>query len=152
LIHRRTTRGFTFIELMVVLAIIGLAAAVVVPAMDAGINAREVRRATLQIAATMHHMCTEAKATGRPRRMRIKPNENAIETDDRSKWATLSDRAIIERIDGGLMAGDGTVEIQFYANGSTSGAYTIIASRADRSTNRYGLHLDALTCRTWLDP
>src|SRR5262249_31804246 len=98
------TRGFTFIEMMVVLAIIGLAAAVAVPAIEAGLDAREVRRATRQIAATMHHLRGEAVATGRMRRLRINPAQNAIETDDRSRWAVLTDRAIIERIDGGIMA------------------------------------------------
>ena len=142
--RRRTTRGFTFIELMVVLCIIGLAAAVVVPAIDAGMDSREVRRATRQIAATMHHLRSEALATGKLRRLRINPSQNAIETDGRGRWAELTERAIIERVDGGVMAGDGTVDILFYANGATSGADIIIASRRDRSSNRIRLLLDPL--------
>ena len=138
------TRGFTFIEMIVVLVIVGLAAAVVVPALDAGLDSREVRRATRQIAASMHHMRTEALATGRLRRMRINPAENAIETDDRGRWAVLTERAIIERVEGGAMAGDGTVDILFYANGATSGADIVIASRRDRSSNRMRLMLDPL--------
>jgi len=138
------TRGFTFIEMIVVLVIVGLAAAVVVPALDAGLDSREVRRATRQIAATMHHMRTEALATGRMRRMRINPAENAIETDDHGRWAVLTERAIIERVEGGAMAGDGTVDILFYANGATSGADIVIASRRDRSSNRMRLMLDPL--------
>jgi type II secretion system protein H len=144
LTHRRTTRGFTFIELMVVLAIIGLAAVVVVPAIDAGMDSREVRRATRQIAATMHHLRSEALATGKVRRLRINASENAIETDDQGRWAVLTDRAIIERVDGGVMAGDGSVDILFYANGATSGADMIIASRRDRASNRIRLLLDPL--------
>jgi len=144
LTRRRTTRGFTFIELMVVLCIIGLAAAVVVPAIDAGMDSREVRRATRQIAATMHHLRSEALATGKLRRLRINPSQNAIETDGRGRWAELTERAIIERVDGGVMAGDGTVDILFYANGATSGADIIIASRRDRSSNRIRLLLDPL--------
>ena len=138
------TRGFTFIEMIVVLVIVGLAAAVVVPALDAGLDSREVRRATRQIAATMHHMRSEALATGRLRRMRINPAENAIETDDHGRWAVLTERAIIERVEGGAMAGDGTVDILFYANGATSGADIVIASRRDRSSNRMRLMLDPL--------
>lgn len=142
--RRHAARGFTFIEMMVVLAIIGLAAAVVVPAIDAGMDSREVRRATRQIAATMHHLRTEALATGRTRRMRIDPAENAIETDDRKRWAVLTDRATIERVDGGFMAADGTVEILFYANGATSGAHIVVASRRDRAGLRIPLTLDPL--------
>ena len=142
--ERRTTRGFTFIEMMVVMAILGLAAVVVVPAIDAGMDSREVRRATRQIAATMHHLRSEALATGKMRRLRINPSQNAIETDDKDRWAVLTDRAIIERIDGGVMAGDGSVDILFYANGATSGADMVIASRRDRSSNRIRLLLDPL--------
>jgi Tfp pilus assembly protein FimT len=130
--------------MVVVLVIIGLSVAVVVPAIDAGLDSREVRRATRQIAATMHHMRTEAIATGRMRRMRINPNTNALETDDHSRWAVLTDRAIIERVDGGSLGGDGAVDILFYANGSTSGADVVIASRRDRSNNRIRLVLDPL--------
>src|SRR5262249_37550103 len=54
------TRGFTFVEMAVVMAIIGLAIAVAVPAIDAGLDSREVRRATRQIAATMHYLRGEA--------------------------------------------------------------------------------------------
>ena len=65
--------------------------------------------------------------------------------------AQLTDRALIERIDGGSMSGDGTVDVLFYANGSTSGADVVIASRRDRSSNRYTLHLDPLVGNTRVD-
>jgi Tfp pilus assembly protein FimT len=130
--------------MMVVLAIIGMAALVVVPAIDAGLDSREVRRAVRQIAATMHHMRSEAVATGALRRMRINREKNAIETDDHERWAILTDRATIESVEGGFEAGDGSVDILFYANGSTSGAAVVVASRRDRFSNRLRLLLDPL--------
>jgi general secretion pathway protein H len=138
------TGGFTFIEMVVVLAIIGMAAAVVVPAIDAGLDSREVRRATRQIAATMHYMRNEAVSTGKLHHMRIDPAHNAIETDEKGRSLVLTDRALIERVDGGLAAGDGTIDIFFYANGATSGADVVIASRRDRASNRILLRLDPL--------
>ena len=144
MIRGRGTRGFTFIEMIVVLAIIGMAAAVVVPAIDAGLDSREVRRATRQIAATMHYMRNEAVATGKLHRMRIDPAHNLVETDDKGRSLVLTDRAILERVEGGLASGDGTIDILFYGNGATSGADVVVASRRDRASNRILLRLDPL--------
>jgi Tfp pilus assembly protein FimT len=129
---------------MIVLAIIAIGAALAIPALDAGMDAREVRRAVRQIAATMHYLRTEAVATGKLRHLRIDPEQNAIEADDRSRWAILTERARIEHADGGSLAGDGTVDVLFYPNGSTSGADIVIVSRRDRSSNRLRLLLDPL--------
>jgi general secretion pathway protein H len=139
-------RGFTFIELVVVLAIIGLAAAVAVPAIEGGLDTREVNRAARQLRAMMHYLSTEAVATGKDRRLHIKPSENRIELDDGSRWAVLTERAQFERVLGGAVLGDGSVDILFYPNGSSSGADVTIASRRDRFGNRRRLVLDPLTC------
>ena len=68
----------------VVMAIIALAAAVVVPTIDAGIDSREVRRATRQIAATMHHSAAKRsrpagppQETSTPRRTPSRPTATA---------------------------------------------------------------------------
>jgi general secretion pathway protein H len=140
-----TSRGFTFIELIVVLAIIGLAAAVAVPAIEGGLDTREVNRAARQLRAMMHFLSVEAVASGTERRLRIKPSQNRMETDDGSRWVVLTNRAQFERVLGGAVSGDETVDILFYPNGSSSGADVIVASRRDRFGNRRRLVLDPLT-------
>jgi hypothetical protein len=94
----------------------------------------------------MHFLSTEAVASGKDRRLHIKPTQNRIETDDGSRWVVLSERAQFERVLGGAVAGDGTVDILFYPNGSSSGADVVVASRRDRFGNRRRLVLDPLTC------
>ena len=66
----------------------------------------------------------------------------------------LTDRAVIERVDGGAEVGDGARQILFYPNGSTSGADVVVASRRDRSSNRLRISLDPLigTRATWTTP
>jgi general secretion pathway protein H len=128
----------------VVLLIIALGTVLVVPMIEGGFDSREVRRAARQIAATMHHVRGEAVALGAPQELVISPDENAIATTDWGRWVVLTDRAVIEKIQGGSDLGDGRVQILFYPNGSSSGAEITIASRGDRSRNRLRVSLDPL--------
>ena len=139
--------GFTFIEMTVVLLIISLSAVLAGPMIEGGLNSREVRRAARQIAATMKHCRGEAVSRGEVQALVIDPERNSIHISDRSRWAVLTDRAIIERVDGGQDAAEenaGAVQILFFPNGSTSGADVILASRRDRRQNRLQVHLDSL--------
>ncbi len=142
--HRQ--RGFTFIEMMVVMLIIALAMGIAVPMVEGGFDSREVRRAARQIASTMHYCRGEALATGTPQELIIDPNQNRIETTG-GRWAVLTDRAVMERVLGGAVLGDGAVQVLFFPNGSTSGAEVIIASRRDRFQNRLRIRLDPLIGR-----
>jgi len=138
-------RGFTLIEMTVVMLIIGISMALVVPMVNGGITSREVRRAARQIASTMLHLRSEAVSLGRPTAMRIDIPENTVETVGGGRWAVLTDRAVIEDVGGGArLVGDEQFEIRFYPNGSTSGGDVVLASRQDRTRNRLHIHLDRL--------
>ena len=137
-------RGFTFIEMSVVLIIIGIGTMLAVPMIEGGFDSREVRRAARQIASTMHYCRGEAVSLGAPQALVIDPLKNSIYTADWGRWAVLTDRAIIEKVDGGQGVGGGTVQILFFPNGSTSGADVVLASRRDRTQNRLLVHLDSL--------
>src|SRR5262245_47062108 len=141
-----STRGFSFIEMVVVLAIVALGAAVAIPSIEAGLDGREVRRAVRQRAASRDDCPRAAGRAGRERmrRLRIAPEENRIETDDHARSAVLTERAWIERIDGGWDVGGGMYDVAFFPNGSTSGAELVVVSRRDRSNIRLRLVLDPL--------
>ena len=136
-------RGFTLIEMTVVIAIISIAMAVVVPMIDAGITSREVRRAARQIAATMHHLRTQSVSKGTLVAMRIDVEENTIETVGGGRWAVLTERAVIEAVAAEEVE-TGRYEIRFFPNGSNSGAAVVLASRDDRTRNRLRVDLDPL--------
>ena len=144
--NRRACRGFTLIEMTVVLMIIAIGITLAVPLIEGGFDSREVRRAARQIAATMVHCRGEAVSKAAPQELIINPARNTIATSDWGRWAELTDRAVIERVDGGADVGDGARQILFYPNGSTSGADVVIASRRDR-TNRIRITLDPLIGR-----
>jgi hypothetical protein len=105
----------------VVLIIIGIGLVLTVPLMEGGLEGREVRRAARQIA-----------------------HENSIHTTGWSRWAVLTERAVIEQVHGGREFGEGVVQILFFPNGSTSGADVVVAGRRDRSEHRLRIALDPL--------
>jgi general secretion pathway protein H len=140
----RRTSGFTLLEMMVVLVIVAIGSALVVPMVEGGYEAREVRRAARQIASTMHYCRGEAVALGQPQELVIDALENSIHTTGWGRWAVLTDRAVIEDVHGGQDFGDGVVQILFFPNGSTSGAEVIIAGRRDRREHRLSIVLDPL--------
>ncbi len=140
----RGRRGFTLIELVVVLVIVALGTFLVVPMVEGGFDAREVRRAARQIASTVHHCRNEALQLGEPQAVVIDPYRNAIYTSDWGRWAVLTARAQIERIEGGRDLGDGTVQIVCFPNGSATGVDVVLSSRRDRTRERITIHVDPL--------
>ena len=141
---RQCPRGFTLIEMTVVLVIIAIGLTLAVPLIEGGFDSREVRRAARQIASTMVHCRVEAVSKAEPQGLVINPERNMIATSDRGRWAVLTDRAIIEKVEGGSVLGDGAVQVLFYPNGSTSGADVVVASRRDRGRDRLRITLDPL--------
>jgi general secretion pathway protein H len=141
---RRSRAGFTLLETVVVMMIIGLASALVLPMIEGGFDAREVRRAARQIASTMHYCRGEAVSLGAPQELVIDTYRNTIHTTGWDRWAVLTDRALITDVHGGNALGDGMVQVLFFPNGSTSGAEVLLASRRDRFANRLPVALDPL--------
>ena len=137
-------RAFTLVEMVVVLLIIAIGSALVVPMIEGGFEAREIRRAARQIASTMHFCRGEAVALGQPQELVIDTVQNSIHTTAWGRWAVLTDRAVIEDVRGGQEFGEGVVQILFFPNGSTSGAEVVVASRRDRREHRLKVELDPL--------
>lgn len=140
----RGRRGFTLLEMAMVLVIIALGTVLVLPLVEGGFEAREVRRAARQIAATMHYCRGEAVSLGEPQELVIDALRNTIRATGGNRWAVLTDRAVIDDVRGGRPLGDGVVQILFYPNGSTSGAEVIVASRRDPRERRLRVALDPL--------
>jgi general secretion pathway protein H len=136
--------GFTLVEMIVVILIIAVGSAIVIPMVEGGFEAREVRRAARQIASTMHYCRGEAVALGEPQEMVIDAGENSIHTTGWGRWAVLTDRAVIEDVRGGNVVGDGVVQILFFPNGSSTGADVVLAGRRDRREHRLLVSLDPL--------
>ncbi len=140
----RRQQGFSLLEMMVVMVIIAIGITLAVPMIEGGYESREVRRAARQIASTMYHCRGEAVAKGEVQELVIDPMQNSIATTEWGKWAVLTDRAVIEKVEGGTTLGDGAVQLLFFPNGSSSGADVVVSSRKDRTRNRLRITMDPL--------
>jgi general secretion pathway protein H len=136
--------GFTLLEMMFVMAIMAIGTALVLPSIEGGLTSREVNRAARRLVAIMHQLRGEAVATGHPTLLRINQYDNTIETVGGGRWDAFSERAVIESVRGASPAGDGIWDIQFFPNGSNSGAAIVLANRADHTRNRFLVTLDPL--------
>jgi len=81
----------------------------------------------------------------------INAEHNTVGTSDWGRWVRLTDRAVIEDVEGGADVGGGTRQFLCYPNGSTSGARVVVGSRRDRSSNRLQIKLDPLIGRVDVD-
>ena len=80
----RTMRGFSLLEIVLVIAIIALASLLAAAAMTGGIDGLRLRSAAKEVAAQLRYTRAQALATGEPQRFTIDPHAHT--------WAAPKDR------------------------------------------------------------
>lgn len=136
--------GFTFLEILLVMGIVAVAATLVAPAIDSGLRAREVRSAVRSIAGAMRTMQSDAVLSGQVQHLVIDPQENELRVVDREDALQLGDTAQLTRINGGEIDPAGTVRVNFYPNGSTSGVDVVVDDREAPGDVGFVVSLDPL--------
>jgi len=136
--------GFTFLEILLVVGIIGVAATLVAPAIDSGMRAREVRSAVRGVAATLKTLQGDAVITGRVQQLVIDPQENQLRVEERDASFALGPSTTMSRIHGGEVGPAGVVRVNFYPNGSTSGVDVVIDDRESPGDTGFLVTLDPL--------
>jgi general secretion pathway protein H len=140
----RDEHGFTFLEILLVVGIIAVAATLVAPAIDAGMRAREVRSAVRSVAATLRTVQSDAVITGRVQHLIIDPQENKLGVVERDAAVELGDVVQFSQIRGGEVDPSGMVRVNFYPNGSTSGLDVVIDDRETPGDVGFVVSLDPL--------
>lgn len=143
-LRRRGEAGFTFLEIMIVIGIIAVAATLVAPAIDSGMRARQVRSAVRGVAATMRTMSSDAVITGQTQHLVIDQQGNELRADGHDTTFPLGDGTLISRIHGGELDASGTVRVNFYPNGSTSGVELVVDDRETPNDVGFLISLDPL--------
>lgn len=137
-------RGFTLIEIIVAMVIVAMAMALVAPAIDSGLRAREVRSAVRSVSGTFKSLQTEAIRTGRSQSVLISVEENAMEVEGHDRVIELGDAVALRAMQGGEYGPAGLSRVRFHPNGSTSGVALLVGDRENPAELGYVISVDPL--------
>lgn len=137
-------RGFSLLELLAVLLLLGLMSLIVLPSVDRGLKGREVRKSALEVAAVARYLRSRAVYEGALQRLIFNPVENSYQSWGGTK-VFLSSDVEITRIAGGEPLGEGRRQFVFFPNGSILGGEVGISSR--RGSPSYVVQFEALAGR-----
>ncbi len=117
---------------MLVLVLLGLGAAIVLPAIDRGLKNRDARHAALGFAAAARELGSRARAEGLPHRLLVDPLRNSY-IMSRNREFVLPPKSSFAAIEGGEILEDGMRGFSFYPNGASFGG------RVDFSAGEHGV-------------
>jgi general secretion pathway protein H len=149
----RKARGFTFLELILVLLIISVAMAIVGPAVGNRFTTGDPRRTARQLRAAMELMRIRAVQRGQEEILVVDPDTNSYRSVHGGESAEVPS-------EGGQLSGSsrwtgdqGEAEFRFYPDGTNSGGEVRIEKRQGVELTTYVVSLDSLlgTATIWLD-
>lgn len=132
------------IEIVIAFVIIGMAATLVAPAIDAGLRQREVRSAVRMVAGTMNALKSDAVRTGRPQDLVVDPVENALHVPGREESVTLGEVARMGGLEGGTVDATGVTRVRFFPNGSNTGLALVVGDPERPVEEGFVVRLDPL--------
>jgi type II secretory pathway pseudopilin PulG len=124
------------LELLLVLVLFGLSAAVVLPSIDRGLKNREARRAALGFAAAARELGSKARSEGIPQGLVIDTVRNSYYLA-REREIALPASLSFASVEGGEMLENGVRRFSFYPNGASFGGRVVIAAGAVRYAVRF---------------
>ena len=136
--------GFTLIELVIVLVIVGLGAALVAPAIDSGMRMREVRSGVRALASSFRQLQSEAIRTGDPQTLLIDPVENILAVEGTERSLSLGDVVRLEEFSQVIVDGAGVARVRFFPNGSNTGVSVLVSDGEGSENLGYFVRLDPL--------
>ena len=139
----KAERGFTLLELMAVLLIIGLASAITLPSLERGIRKRQVRQSVVGLAATARDLRRRAIDEGTLKLLTLSPREDSYLASG-GEIVHLPEAIKITGVAGGEPIGDLLTQFVFFPNGSILGGAIELS---DRQGTNYLIRLDPMLGR-----
>jgi len=135
-------RGFTLIELVVVLVLIGISLAIIAPNIAKGLQDREVRGAALSMAAMARDLRSRALFDGVPQQLVVNLSQGSYVVA-RTREVHLPADVKFLSVEGGEPVDRDTKRFYFFPNGSSLGGEIVLAD-SDKAIS-YLIRLEPLT-------
>jgi prepilin-type N-terminal cleavage/methylation domain-containing protein len=135
-------QGFSLLELILVLLLLGLSSLIVLPTIDTGLREREVRRSALGLAAVARELRSRALYEGIPQRLVLNVVDNSYLVA-RDREVHLPSDVKFSKVQGGETLEQSVRQFIFFPNGSSLGGE--IGLSGGRNATAYSVRLEALS-------
>jgi general secretion pathway protein H len=138
----RAGSGFTLLELVLVLLLMGISALIVIPNIEKGLQNREVKSSALALAAVARDLRTRALYEGTPKQLILNLLQNSYRIEH-DREVSLPPDVKFGEVAGGELIDGGARQFLFFPNGSSHGGE--IALLGGPHSFRYSIRLEPLT-------
>jgi len=140
----RRAAGVTMLELLVVLSLMGLMAAMAVPMLSGGVSGSELKGAAREVAAGLRFARSDAVATRRETRLVFDLEQRTFRIDRDARLHALPKKVELKLFTAQSdIADEKTGAIRFYPDGGSNGGRVTIAA----GERKYEVDVDWLTGR-----
>jgi general secretion pathway protein H len=134
--------GFSLLELILVLLLLGLSSLIVLPTIDRELRGREVRRSALALAAVARDLRNRALYEGIPQRLILRVSDNSYFVS-RDREIRLPSDVRFSEVAGGQTLDQSVRQFIFFPNGSSLGGEIRLSGGRDATS--YWVRLEALS-------
>jgi general secretion pathway protein H len=134
--------GFSLLELILVLLLLGLSSLIVLPTIDKELRGREVRRSALALAAVARDLRNRALYEGIPQRLTLKVFDNSYFVS-RDREVHLPSDVRFSEVEGGQTLDQSVRQFIFFPNGSSLGGEIRLSGGRDATS--YWIRLEPLS-------
>jgi len=135
-------QGFSLLELLLVLLLLGVSSLIVLPTIDNGLREREVRRSALGLAAVARALRSRAVYEGIPQRLVLNVVDNSYIVA-RDREVHLPSDVKFSQVEGGETLERSVRQFIFFPNGSSLGGE--IGLSGGRNATSYSVRLEPLS-------
>ena len=143
-VGRGNARGVTLLELLVVLSIMAVIAAIVVPVFTGGVSGSELKGATREVAAGLRLARSEALATRKETRVMLDLENRSFQVERDPRTHALPKQIELKLFTAQSdLVSDKVGAIRFFPDGGSNGGRVTLAS----GSRKYDIDIDWLTGR-----